>query len=266
MLVIKIGGSVFGEIEKLAGDAMGFAGSGLIIVHGGAAETTRIAEKMGKQQRFITSASGFRSRYTDRETMEIFEMVVAGKINKEIVAALRKKGIDALGLCGADGGLLRATKKIMKAVDEGGKEKIIRDDYTGKIESVNTELLRVLINNGYVPVVAPIALSSEFELLNTDGDRAAAMIARSVGAEKLIMLTDVDGYCANFPNDLLREIRAGDLPAHIQKATGGMKRKLLAAKEAVEGGVREAVIANGKKEKPITNALAGEGTVVRMML
>ncbi len=263
MLVVKIGGSIFNEIDKLAEDLASLSGTGLIVVHGGAAETTRVAEKMGKQQRFITSASGFKSRYTDRETMEIFEMVVAGKINKEIVAALRKKGVNALGLCGVDGGLLRASKKILKAVGEDGKEKMIRDDYTGKIESVNTELLRVLINNGYVPVVAPIALSQEFELLNTDGDRAAAMLARSVGAEKLVMLTDVDGYYENFPNGLVKEMRAVDLPAHIQKATGGMKRKLLAAKEAIEGGVREAIIANGKKEKPVTGALAGNGTVIR---
>ncbi|MEW6328552.1 MAG: [LysW]-aminoadipate kinase [Candidatus Micrarchaeota archaeon] len=263
MLVVKIGGSIFSEIARLADDLASLSGTGVIVVHGGAAETTRVAEKMGKEQRFITSASGFKSRYTDRETMEIFEMVVAGKINKELVAALRKKGVNALGLCGVDGGLLRASKKILKAVGEDGKEKIIRDDYTGKIESVNTELLRVLVNNGYVPVIAPLALSQEFELLNTDGDRAAAMLARSVGAEKLVMLTDVDGYYENFPDGLVREMRAADLHAHIQKATGGMKRKLLAAKEAIEGGVREAVIANGKKEKPITSALAGNGTVIR---
>ncbi len=166
----------------------------LIFVHGGGAEVTEIASKLGKEQKFIISPEGFRSRFTDKETIEIYTMVMAGKMNKQIVLALESQGIQAVGLSGLDGFLLKAErKKRLIVVDERGRKKVIDGGYTGKITEVNTELLKSLLEKGYTPIVTPIAISEEFEPLNVDGDRTAAAIACSLAADRLILLTDVEG-------------------------------------------------------------------------
>jgi acetylglutamate/LysW-gamma-L-alpha-aminoadipate kinase len=261
MRVLKIGGSLLRNMNSLIEDVASNSGD-LIVVHGGGNEVNEIAGKLGKEQRFIISPTGFKSRYTDRETMEIFQMVLAGKVNKNIVVMLQKKGTNAVGVSGMDGGLLIAKRKITRSV-ENGKEKIIRDDYTGKIESVNGKILQILLANNYVPVVAPIAISREGEPLNVDGDRTAAAIASETKAKELILMTDVDGFYSNFPKGLVKSLDYSELDGCIEKAEGGMKRKLVAAKEALEGGVEMVIIANGSKKNPILNALKGEGTIIR---
>ncbi len=258
MIVIKMGGSIFGKEEKLLADAAKL-GEPFVLVHGGAAETTNLAERMGVKVEQITSPEGFKSRRTTREMIEIFMMAVAGKINKSLVARLQKLGVNAVGLCGMDGSMLRAKRKILTSL-ENGKTKMIRDDYTGKIEKVDAKLLQILLREGFAPVVAPITLSEEFEPLNSDGDRSAAMIASAIRAQRLVLLTDVDGYYENFPQGLVARMSASQIEDAIKKATGGMKRKLLAAREALSGGVGEVIIANGTVDSPISSALSGKGT------
>lgn len=260
MNVIKIGGSIFSRADSLLDDLAGL-GEEFILVHGGAAESTALAEKLGIPPKFITSPSGFRSRYTDKEQIEVFKMVVAGKINKTLVALLRRRGVNALGLCGVDGGLLSARRKVTRS-QVGDKVLMIRDDYTGKIEKVNSGLLLSLIQAGYAPVVAPLALSGEHEVLNCDGDRAASMIAQAAGSERLILFTDVDGYFRSYPDDFAPQLKLSELDGCIANAKGGMKRKLLAAKEALEGGVGQVIIANGGTDKPVSNALSGRRTLI----
>lgn len=260
MIVIKLGGSMFSRMENLLDDLKGLV-EPFILVHGGAAESTAIAEKLGTPPRFITSPSGFKSRHTDYEQIEIFKMVVAGKINKTIVAELRRRGINAIGLTGVDGGLLQAEKKITRS-QEGNKVKMIRDDYTGKVGNVNVDLLNQLIGNGYVPVIAPLSISKEFEVLNCDGDRAASKIAQCVHAKRLMLFTDVDGYFRNFPHDLAGRLELSELDECIENASAGMKRKLIAAKEAIINNVNEVIIANGTVEKPISNAVWGKRTTI----
>jgi [amino group carrier protein]-L-2-aminoadipate 6-kinase len=173
--------------------------------------------------------------------------------------------VNAIGLSGIDGGLLRATRKESIQSVENGKRKLIRDDYTGKIEAVNASLLKTLLEAGYVPVIAPLAVSERGEALNVDADRAAAMIAAALGAEALILLTAVPGLMRNFPDEstLIRQLSASQLPSALEAAQGRMKKKVLGAEEALQRGVKRIVIGDGRIASPISLALNGQGTVIQ---
>ena len=159
---------------------------------------TATATKLGKQQKFIVSPGGVRSRYTDKETAEIYTMVMSGKLNKAIVQMLLRQDINAVGVAGIDGGILKAErKKKLLVINEKGRKMMIEGGYTGKITSVDASLVSDLVRSGYVPVISPIALSEEFDFLNVDGDRAAAYVAGGIKADKVIFITDVNGLILN---------------------------------------------------------------------
>lgn len=234
----------------------------VILVHGGGVEVTEIASKLGKEQKFIMSPDGFRSRYTDKETVEIYTMVMAGKLNKQIVLALEAQGINAVGLSGLDSGILRAERKTkLVAVDERGRKKVIDGGYTGKITQVNTGILSLLLGEGYLPIVTPIALSQAYDPLNVDGDRTAAILAGALKADKLILLTDVEGVVLNgvcvskFSSTMVREV--------LPTIGGGMSTKVHAGLEALDQGVKEVLVTSGLVKQPITLALNYKiGTVI----
>jgi acetylglutamate/LysW-gamma-L-alpha-aminoadipate kinase len=233
-----------------------------VLVHGGGVEVTETAAKLGKEQKFIVSPEGFRSRYTDKETIEIYTMVMAGKLNKQIVLALESQGVPAVGLSGLDGALLKAKrKKKLIAVDERGRKKVIDGGYTGKITEVNAVLLQFLLEKGYVPIVTPIAVSEEFEPLNVDGDRTAAFVAGALKADCLILLTDVEGL--SLKGNLVPKISETEIKEILPKIGQGMSTKVHAALEALNQGVKEVLITSGLGQKPISAALKHEvGTVV----
>jgi acetylglutamate/LysW-gamma-L-alpha-aminoadipate kinase len=207
------------------------------------------------------------SRLTDPKTLDIFLMVYCGLVNKRLVERLQQEGVNAIGLSGVDGRLLEGRRKTAVKYVEDGKVKIHRGDYTGTAERVNRELLDLLLEKGYLPVITPPALSYEGEAINTDGDAVAALLAVSYGAEALVYLSNVPGLLARYPDEasLVREIpvdRVED-PEYLALAQGRMKRKVMGAVEAVRGGVGRVIFADGRVEAPIRRALAGEGTVVR---
>src|SRR3990172_3954915 len=196
MITIKIGGSVVDELHSSTISDLKKVSQKekIILVHGGGKEVTRISEALGKEQKFIVSPGGIKSRYTDKETVEIFTMVMSGKINKTIVGMLQKNGINAIGLSGIDGKIIQAErKKKLLIVNEKGRKQAIDGGYTGKITNVNASLLKSLLEQGYTPVISPIAISEEFEFLNVDGDRAAAYVAGKIQSDKVLFLTNVDG-------------------------------------------------------------------------
>lgn len=257
VIVVKVGGSILGEgvSPSIVDDILKVASKEkLILVHGGGKEVTEYANKLGKDQQFITSPGGFRSRFTDLETVKIFTMVMTGVINKGIVASLQKIGLSAIGLSGLDGNLIRAKrKKKLMILDERKRKRIIDGGYTGKISSVNGNLLKTLIKENYVPVISPVAISEEFEFLNIDGDRAAAYIAGGVKAESVIFLTNVNGV---FINDNLVENMSSKEAEKLRPEIGsGMEKKVLASTEAISLGVKESIIASGLTNNPITSAL-----------
>lgn len=267
IIVVKLGGTEGVDFSAICNDAVDLLkqGNQLIFVHGGSAEANSLGESLGMPPKMITSPSGYTSRYTDRKTLEIFLMAVNGKVNSLLTEQLQMLGINAFGLCGLDGKLMQATRKDSIQSIENGKRKVIRDDFTGKIETVNSELLRILLDAGYSPVIAPVAISEKGEALNVDADRAAAMVASALKAETLILLTAVPGLMKNFPDEstLIRQLPQTQLAVASEAAQGRMKKKVLGAEEALKGGVSRVIIADGRIQSPITNALAGNGTVIQ---
>lgn len=265
IIVVKMGGSILkqGASDGLVSDFKNaLKENRAVLVHGGGIEVTEMAARLGKEQQFIVSPDGFRSRYTDKETVEIYSMVMSGKINKHIVLALQSQGIPAVGLSGLDGLLLRAErKKKLVAVDERGRKKVVDGGYTGKISVVNANLLQLLIGSGYLPVVAPVAMSEEFEPLNVDGDRTAACIAGALNADRLVLLTDVEGLILN--GKLVPKMTISELKETLTKIGHGMITKVHAAIEALNQGVDEVLISSGLEKLPISSSLKHEhGTVI----
>ncbi len=267
IIVVKLGGIEGVDFSAICNDAVDLLKEGkkLVFVHGGSAEANMLGESLGTPPKMITSPSGYTSRYTDRKTLEIFLMAVNGKVNSLLTEQLQMLGVNAFGLSGLDGRVLQAVRKESIQSVENGKRKIIRDDYTGKIEKINSDLLCWLLNAGYLPVIAPVAVSEKGEALNVDADRAAAMIASALKVETLILLTAVPGLMKNFPDEstLIRQLPQSQLSVASEAAQGRMKKKVLGAEEALKGGVSQVVIADGRIQNPISNALSSNGTVIQ---
>jgi acetylglutamate/LysW-gamma-L-alpha-aminoadipate kinase len=267
MIVVKVGGGEGVDTELVCQDVAALVQEGkqVVLVHGGSHETNVISEQLGHPPRFVTSVSGHSSRYTDRETLEIFVMVTAGKINKLLVERLQQLEVNAVGISGIDGRLLEGRRKSFLRIREGGKRKILRGEYSGVIETVNAELLKLLLDAGYIPVVAPQAISYESEALNVDGDRAAGAIAAALSAETLVILTNVPGLLKDVEDEesLIDEIPQSQAEDYLDRyAEGRMKRKVLGAVEALRDGAGRVILADGRLEHPVQAALAGQGTVI----
>lgn len=264
LLVVKVGGRLIASsaLASIVDDVAGLAGRyDIVLVHGGGDIVTEYSRRFGVEPRFVVSPSGVRSRYTSREELEVYTMVMAGKINKELVAALAAKGLKALGVAGADCGLLLAErKKRIVIVNERGRRQVIPGGYTGRIVGVNAACAKALLAAVDILVVAPLALGIEGELLNVDGDQAAAEIAAALKAEYLVLLTDVDGVILG--GKTLGRVRLEELGDVAARVGFGMNRKLLMAGRAVERGVGAAIISSGLKGEPVTRALGGAGTWV----
>jgi [amino group carrier protein]-L-2-aminoadipate 6-kinase len=188
-------------------------------------------------------------------------MVMSGKLNKAIVQMLLRQHINAVGVAGIDGGILKAErKKKLIIINEKGRKMIIDGGYTGKITSVDGSLVSDLVHSGYVPVISPIALSEEFDFLNVDGDRAAAYVAGGINADKVIFITDVNGLILN--EKLVNSMTLDEAKGALPKIGSGMDKKVLASIEALEMGVKEAVIASGQVENPLSEAIAHRNCTV----
>ena len=263
MITIKIGGSVVDDLhQSTISDIKKVAETeGIIIVHGGGKEVTKVCEQLGKEPKFVTSPSGIKSRYTDKETAEIFTMVMSGRINKTIVQMLQKNGINAIGLSGVDAKVIEADrKKKLLIMNEKGRKQAIDGGYTGKIKNVNSEFIRSLLDKGLTPVISPIAISEESEFLNIDGDRAAAYVAGSVKSDKVLFITNVDGLLME--DKVVPKLTLAEAKEIRPKIGPGMEKKILASTEALDMGVKQAFIANGQKENTISTAIAHDNFTV----
>ena len=267
MIVVKVGGGTSLDIDAIVADlvAVRAAGTELLLVHGGAKTTNAVAEALGHPPQFVTSETGHVSRRTDRRTLEIFEMVYCGQLNKMWVEKLQTSGVNAVGLSGLDGRIFEGTRKDTLRIRVDGRRLVLRDDWTGTVERVNTHLLRLLIDGGYFPVLTPPGASTAGEAVNVDGDRAAAMVAGAFGADALVILTDTPGLLKAFPDEstLITDIPRVQAERFMQYAEGRMKKKVMGAVEAIEGGVRKVIFADGRIAQPLTRALAGGGTHIQ---
>ena len=249
-ILIKYGGHAMIDDEAMSSTArdtvlLKYVGMKPIIVHGGGPEISRSMDKLGKEPEFIQGL-----RVTDEETMEIIEMVLVGKISTEIVSELIKHDGDAISLSGKDSSLIFAHKKGASKIE--GIDGEIDLGLVGEVDCINTDLLDMFVENEYIPVISPIGIAEDGTSLNLNADTAAGEVASAVGAEKLIILTDVPGVLRdpNDPDSLIKKIRVDEVPKLIEEGilTGGMIPKIETCVKALENGVKSCHIIDGRKK------------------
>lgn len=240
IVVVKYGGSVM-ENPQLKESVMSdiallsTLGIRVVVVHGGGKDITEMLNKVGKESKFVNGL-----RYTDKETAEIVRMVLAGKVNKELVGILNRQGGQSLGICGVDGNMFKI-KKYESDVDLG---------YVGDVEEVDSNLLESIISNKYVPIVATIGCDKDGNIYNINADTAAAKIAESLQAETLMFMTDTPGLLRNKDDEstLIQRIKVHDLDKLLEDGTisGGMIPKVKHCINAVQNGVKRVFIMDGR--------------------
>lgn len=267
MLVVKIGGGKAIDMDAYARFAADVAtiDDPLVIVHGGNAEFSQLSEALGMPPRMLESSSGRVSRYVDAATMDAMLMAYAGKVNKRLVAAFRHAGVNAVGISAIDGGIAVGKRKPVIRGTEDGKARIFRDDHAGSVKDFDPTLIQVLMDAGYVVLVTPPALSDEGVPINIDGDKLALGLAEAMGARGLLFFSDTPGLLADRYDEssLVRSLDASHPEEALAAASGRMIVKVESALKAIERGVGQVIFSDARVERPITRALAGEGTVVR---
>jgi acetylglutamate/LysW-gamma-L-alpha-aminoadipate kinase len=269
-IVTKIGGARAVDPAGALADVASLT-EDVVLTHGGSTAVDETLERLGIDPEYVETPSGVVGRFTDEETMDVFEMVMPGLLNTELVAGLQSEGADAVGLSGVDGKLLYGPRKSAVRVVEDGKRKIRRGDHSGTIKEVNAEILEGLLADGFTPVVSPPMAGAEevdgedvITPVNTDADRASAAIAGALEA-RLVLLTDVPGILAD-PDDEETLIERVETPAEFERleaaAEGFMGRKVMAIEEALGAGAREVIVADANADEPVQSALDGAGTHV----
>jgi [amino group carrier protein]-L-2-aminoadipate 6-kinase len=261
ILVVKLGG---GEGLDLAASCDDLAQitqqRPLVVVHGVSAIMNQMCTDLGVEVQSLTSPSGHSSRYTTPEVRDIF--VRASELaNERVVSALRQRGVNAVSVIGDDVVVNGTRKKAIRAV-VNGRVRVVRDDHSGSIQDVTTQKLIDILEQGQIPVLPPVA-NSDDGLLNVDGDRASAAVAGALNAEELLILSNVRGLYRNFPDEesFVSEVSRSQMDNALNWAEGRMKRKVLGAQEALDGGVSRVIIGDGRITNPASEALAGAGTV-----
>lgn len=254
IVVVKYGGNamtnddlkqaVMSDIVLLS-----LVGVKVVLVHGGGPEINDMLKRLNIESKFIGGL-----RYTDKETIDVVKMVLAGKVNKELVALLAANGGNAVGLCGLDGKMLMAEK--LKSEQDLG--------FVGEITGVNTKVIIDSLNNGYVPVIATVASTEDGQTMNINADTAASRIAAELGAENLILMTDIAGLLKDKddPSTLIPSVNVSDVPFMKRQGiiSGGMIPKIDCCVEAVRRGVRKTSIIDGRVPHSILiELLSSEG-------
>lgn len=257
LLVVKVGGAAGLDIDACARDLAGVsADRPVVLVHGVSATLDALCAERGMPVRTLTSPSGHASRYTDATTRDLY-VEAAGVVGRTWVEALERHGVRAAVAAPA---ATADRKDAVRAVVDG-RVRIVRDDYTGSITGVDTGAILAMLEQGIVPVVPPVAASAD-GLLNVDGDRAAAALAAALGAHTLLILSNVRGLyrSASDPDSLVSHVPPQAITQALEWAAGRMKRKVIAAQEALDGDVARVVIGDGRRATPVCDALAGLGT------
>jgi len=267
-IVIKYAGHAMVD-EQLKEDfarditLMKFTGLNPVVVHGGGPQINQTLERMGISPKFVRGM-----RLTDQDTMDVVEMVLGGSINKAIVAQITRQGGKAVGLCGKDGGLILAQKMhIVHQVEADKPPEIIDPGMVGEVTQVDPTIINTLTRQGFIPIIAPVGAGSDGETFNINADLVASRIAMSLGAGRLIFMTDVDGVLDS-KGALISSIDAAAAEEMLRKTiiSGGMIPKIECALSAVKCGVEKVHIINGKKRHALLLELftdKGIGTEVR---
>lgn len=251
IVVIKYGGNAMinEELKQAVFQdvvLMKLVGMNPVLVHGGGPEISDMLKRLGKETRFVNGL-----RYTDQEVMEIAEMVLVGKINKEIVAGMNYYGASALGMCGKDGGMVMAEKYMPVVYDKEGNESLLDIGYVGKVTKVDNQVLLDVISQGYIPVIAPIGVGDDQQTYNINADFMAGEIASSLKADKFVLLTDTEGiYESGINGDkkIFKSLHIDDTDQLIKGGiiSGGMIPKINCCVDALDNGVERVHIIDGR--------------------
>ena len=268
-IVIKYGGNAMINEDlkqKVMEDVslLKYVGMRPVIVHGGGPDITQFLKKVGKQSAFVSGL-----RVTDEETVEIAEMVLDGKVNSDIVNMLNHRGVKAVGLSGKDAGLIKAQKKLATVYDETGQKENVDIGYVGQVASIDTSILETLLDNDYIPVIAPIGVGEDGESYNINADYVAAEIAGALQAEKLLLLTDTEGVYKDFADKdtFISTLTVAEAKDYIKSGiiSGGMIPKIEACLKSIESGTNKVHIIDGRQPHSIILELltsSGIGTQV----
>ena len=246
-IVIKYGGNAMVDEELKRGFArdvvlMKLVGVNPVVVHGGGPKIGNLLERIGKKIEFVDGL-----RVTDRETIDVVEMVLGGLVNKSIVALINAQGGRAVGLSGKDGGMIQARKLLLRQSQSDNEGEVIDIGQVGEIEQINPEVVDTLDQANFIPVIAPIGAGADGEAYNINADTVAGSLAVTLKAEKLILLTNTPGVL-NSDDQLLERLSETEAQDLIRQGviSGGMLPKVQCALEAVAGGVRTATISDGR--------------------
>lgn len=268
-IVIKYGGNAMVDDALKQGFArdvvlMKLVGMNPVLVHGGGPQIGELLERIGKESRFVQGM-----RVTDRETMDVVEMVLGGLVNKEIVSLINRHGGKAVGLSGKDGGLIRARKLVMtKPSDDAAlPSEIIDIGHVGEVAGVDPEVVALLDTKDFIPVIAPIGVGDDGQTYNINADIVAGKLAITLNAEKLILLTNTKGVL-NQGGELLTGLSAAEVDALVREGTihGGMLPKVHCALDAVRSGVRASHIIDGRVAHAVLLEILtdeGVGTLIK---
>jgi len=250
--VIKYGGHAMADEKLKASFALDVImlkslGINAVIVHGGGPQINQTLKRYGIVSEFVRGM-----RVTDAETMSVVEMVLVGQVNKEVVGYLNQHGGRAVGLSGKDGTLLLSKKLLQEVKAEDGSRDMVDIGYVGDVVKVNTDLIKTLESGNYLPVIAPVGVGPDGESYNINADLVAGRVAAALHAEKLILLTDIDGV-KDRNGALLGSIAVADMHRLIEEEsiTGGMIPKVVCCAEALNEGVRKAHIIDGRVEHAV---------------
>lgn len=265
MLILKVGGqkninwgNIISDLKEIRKTEQ------VVLVHGANQIRDEIADRLGQPSETITSPSGVQSVFTDDRALDVLLMAYPGVVNSKIVASMIGSGINAVGLSGIDGGLWVGRRKKKVLSKKNGKIKVIRDSYTGKVESINSDLIKLLLSNDYLPVISTPAVTKDGEIINTDNDNALVQMAISLKSKQIVSLFCEPGLLkdSNDSSTLIKRVNLGNIEDHFQFAKGRMKKKIMSAKTALENNIT-VYWGDIKAKKPITSALSGNGTILR---
>jgi len=263
MIIIKIGGgrevNLKGVVQDLATLTQRF-----IIVHGANAVRDEIAAKMGYPTRSVTSVSGYSSVLSDEKAIDAIMMGYAGIQNKRLVELCQQRGINAVGLSGLDGKLVQGARNKGIRVRQNEKTIMMRD-FSGKPKQINQELIALLLDHGYVPVICIPIIDENNCAINSENDDIVAVLQESLHADTVIQLIEAPGFMDDITDhhSLVPSISRAELDAREAQVEGRMKRKMLALKKLMDNGAARVIISDGRVEHPVQDALSGKGTIIQ---